>query len=190
MVLFPHLWGKITESSSSTFWQNPLLSKNSIVFQSCPQQNSPTVNCNTDLLALTSPWPLSPAGKNIQDWVEKFLYQNSPTRNEIISCFSSDHLGSLKDQMKTWHHNPCLKSSPYQEGVISGTSSVSKGAHHIKATWKPQLWGGRTFLSHPSQREQSYLTKKSFQKGLKKENNHLQKRKHGKIEMPKCKRVV
>jgi len=38
---------------------------------------------------------------NIQDWCEKFLYQNPPSGEEIISCFSSGHWNGLKDQLQT-----------------------------------------------------------------------------------------
>lgn len=127
------------------FLTKPLAVNNTIVFQGSPQQNSSTVYSNSNLLVLSSPWALSPAGRNIQDWCEKFLYQTPQTGEEIISCFSSGCLDSLKDQMKTWHHHPCLASSPYQGGVTSDSSSVGKGASHMVASWKPQLWGKSTY---------------------------------------------
>lgn len=72
-----------------------------------------------------------------------------PTEEENTSLFSSGYLDSLKDQIKTWQHHPCLTSSPYQRGITSDSSSVSKGTPHIKAGWKPQLWGKST-ISFPS----------------------------------------
>lgn len=111
MVLFLHLQGKRTENYSSIFWQNHLSAMLWFFIVKL------TYYSNTNLVVFISAWPLSPAASRTQEWCEKFHYQHPPAGEEIISCFSSG-LDSLIDQVKAWHHHPCLTSSPYQGGVI------------------------------------------------------------------------